>query len=315
MTFTKKCLARTTGAGLVCSDNMIEFANKPLTRMPSRSELGGVLWLLAVPVLLGVVLGANQLRAGAFLPWGLSIVYWTTLSLAAWATLAATTALLTRLLAPWNASAWVSWSCGAVLGSLMARPLLYMIAQIFQPYMQNETLRAMPSASLSWDFLAYFTANWGVIILLWIGACWVRKYVSALVAGSEVARDKTQKTSSMKRESAQPEFLRRAELTDTNLIIALKAEDHYTRIITSQGEKLVLERFGEAVEQLDGACLFGMRTHRSWWVAGSQIKAMVVSGANHSVELSNGLLVPVSRTYLENVRNIVNKNESQRVNP
>lgn len=278
---------------------MTEIARHPLWRIRPR-PLGSGALSIAIPLLLGIILGANQLRAGAFLPWGLSIIYWTALSLAAWGILAATTSLLSRFLAPWNVSEWASWIGGAVIGSLVARPAIYIITNAFQPLMRNEVLRTMPEASLSWEFFVYFVTNWSVIMVLWVATCWLREQLPRRVLGYN-----TPEAVQPGEAKEEPDFLLRAALPDASSIIALKAEDHYTRIISAHGEKLVLEPFGKAIEQLDRAGHPGVRTHRSWWVACDQIEGLQTRGSTQFIALSNGMSVPVSRTYLESARELV----------
>jgi len=83
-------------------------------------------------------------------------------------------------------------------------------------------------------------------------------------------------------------------------IIALEAEDHYLRIHTTLGSELVLMRLSDAIAAIGPE--LGLQVHRSWWVADDAIRAVIRSKQRSRLKLSNGLLVPVGRTYSAAVR-------------
>lgn len=100
--------------------------------------------------------------------------------------------------------------------------------------------------------------------------------------------------------SAAPRFLLRVPTRLGRDLLCLQAEDHYVRVHTALGDDLVLHRFSDAVEELDG--LRGLRVHRSWWIAEDAVQDVVRRDRKTWLLLRNGLEVPVSRTYLPAVR-------------
>jgi len=77
-------------------------------------------------------------------------------------------------------------------------------------------------------------------------------------------------------------------------LIALKAEDHYLRVITDTGNALILMKFTDALAVLNGYP--GVQTHRSWWVASAQLKERSeLNSKDSNIVLSDGTRVPVSR--------------------
>lgn len=77
-------------------------------------------------------------------------------------------------------------------------------------------------------------------------------------------------------------------------LIALKAEDHYLRVITDTGNALILMKFEDALAALNGYP--GIQTHRSWWLASSQLKNLgKLSSSTHSIVIPDGTEVPISR--------------------
>lgn len=83
-------------------------------------------------------------------------------------------------------------------------------------------------------------------------------------------------------------------------LLALKQEDHYLRIYTKLGSDLILHRLSDAVEEL--ASVDGLRVHRSWWVARDAIARTARVNKRTALHLINELTVPISRTYLPQVR-------------
>lgn len=76
-------------------------------------------------------------------------------------------------------------------------------------------------------------------------------------------------------------------------ILALSAEDHYTRIRTTKGEELVLITLRDAIRE--AAPTEGIQIHRSHWVATEQIARVHRSDGKTSVILRDDHNLPVSR--------------------
>lgn len=100
-------------------------------------------------------------------------------------------------------------------------------------------------------------------------------------------------------ESAAAQSRGRIPLALRRDLIALEAEDHYVRVHHAAGSTLILHRFGDALGELDPAS--GLQVHRGWWVASGAVTGTFLRGGKRWLKLSNGLQVPVSRTYLRSV--------------
>jgi len=83
-------------------------------------------------------------------------------------------------------------------------------------------------------------------------------------------------------------------------LLALQAEDHYLRVITATGSDLILMRLADAMRELPATR--GMQVHRSWWVAFSAVQKFGREQGRAALYLSNGVQVPVSRTYMAAVK-------------
>lgn len=100
---------------------------------------------------------------------------------------------------------------------------------------------------------------------------------------------------------ASPGFLDRLPPHLAGELIALEAQDHYLKVHTDRGTHMLLMRLSDAAAQLSDRD--GLQVHRSWWVAGNAIARAETRGGRPLLHLRNGLSVPVSRTYLQAVRN------------
>ena len=83
-------------------------------------------------------------------------------------------------------------------------------------------------------------------------------------------------------------------------IIALETEDHYLRVHAAGGSALILMRMADAVALLDPR--LGAQVHRRWWVAEAAVAGLRTEGQRLSLCLTDGVLVPVGRTFSAAVR-------------
>ena len=83
-------------------------------------------------------------------------------------------------------------------------------------------------------------------------------------------------------------------------LVALSSELQYLRVYTKKGKALILHSLREAVDLLEG--IDGMQVHRSHWVANQHVRRLAREGRNVRLVMSNGLEIPVSRTFKKTVR-------------
>lgn len=100
--------------------------------------------------------------------------------------------------------------------------------------------------------------------------------------------------------AAPPRFLDRLPHGIGRDLVCLRMADHYVEAITTEGSDLVLMRFADAIAELEGAD--GMRVHRSYWVARAHVTGSTRENGRPALCLTGGHKVPVSRTYLPEVR-------------
>jgi hypothetical protein len=82
-------------------------------------------------------------------------------------------------------------------------------------------------------------------------------------------------------------------------VLCLRMEDHYVRVHTLNGSRLVAGPFERVIA---GMTHEGLRVHRSWWVARAAVTGVVADGRNLSLTLRGDLAAPVSRASVARLR-------------
>ena len=95
-------------------------------------------------------------------------------------------------------------------------------------------------------------------------------------------------------------ILERVPLPQRGRLLALVVEDHYVDIMTDKGKALVLMRLADAMRETGDVP--GLQIHRSHWVARDAVVKVHRTDGKLTLELSNGLRLPVSRGYLPAVK-------------
>ena len=98
----------------------------------------------------------------------------------------------------------------------------------------------------------------------------------------------------------QPAFLAKTDGIALENVLALGAEEHYVRVLTSDRSELVYGRFRDVVAEMPEAA--GLQVHRSWWVAEDAVVAARRGARRYELELLNGTTVPVSDRFTQRVR-------------
>nr|WP_210296865.1 LytTR family DNA-binding domain-containing protein [Gellertiella hungarica] len=92
-------------------------------------------------------------------------------------------------------------------------------------------------------------------------------------------------------------LLKRLRPENRGRLVRLEAEDHYTRVVTTAGNELVLLRFADALAELGPAP--GLKVHRSHWVASDQVTSVLRDGGRLMLIATDGVAVPVSRAQAQ----------------
>ncbi|MEM1262560.1 MAG: LytTR family DNA-binding domain-containing protein [Pseudomonadota bacterium] len=101
-------------------------------------------------------------------------------------------------------------------------------------------------------------------------------------------------------DSVLPPFLEQSAVGTVDDVLALQAEEHYVRVIASQGAQLIHYRFGDAINEMPAG--LGLQVHRSWWVAGHAVRSAKRGARRWQLVLDDDLEIPVSDSYVAAVR-------------
>jgi hypothetical protein len=82
-------------------------------------------------------------------------------------------------------------------------------------------------------------------------------------------------------------------------VLCLRMEDHYVRVHTLHGSRLVPGPFERVIA---GMSQEGMRVHRSWWAARTAVTGVVADGRNLRLTLRGDLTAPISRASVAKLR-------------
>jgi len=83
-------------------------------------------------------------------------------------------------------------------------------------------------------------------------------------------------------------------------VLCLQMEDHYVRVHSAAGSRLVLATLSQAMAAVGG--VEGLQVHRSWWVARKAVVRAHREGRQLRLELVNGVDAPVARSAVASVR-------------
>ncbi|KAB2659517.1 response regulator transcription factor [Brucella tritici] len=99
---------------------------------------------------------------------------------------------------------------------------------------------------------------------------------------------------------SSPPLLTRLKPDNRGAILRLSAEDHYTRVVTSRGQELVLLRFSDAVKEVGATS--GLQIHRSHWIADRYVAGLRKANGGFSLLTNDGDLLPISRASQKSAR-------------
>ena len=97
-----------------------------------------------------------------------------------------------------------------------------------------------------------------------------------------------------------PALLERLPLPQRGRLLHLAVADHYVEVTTDRGRALLLLRLSDAIRETEPVP--GLQVHRSHWVALSAVRRATRQAGKPVLELENGVIVPISRSYLADAR-------------
>ena len=207
--------------------------------------------------------------------------YWALALGANWLVCGSLMTLMGRTLrvAPWTRRALVI-ACVSALAALPGTGVVYTAEALFRP--------------------GYIGA--GLLPAIYMNVAVLMFAVSTLVVvvGAKRASSPTEAPVARPGGTGGAAFLRRLPAKVGRDLVCLKMADHYVEVFTTAGSTLILMRFADAVEELEGAD--GLRVHRSHWVARQHVLKASRRNGRTFLQMTGGHQIPVSRGYLADVR-------------
>jgi hypothetical protein len=282
-------------------------------------KLSGEQWrrvsfYVGVPLLLGTYGAMSGLHTGKNIGFVGYLMFYLGHSIIPWWISCFSTLFVTIILAPMRWPLTVRLVLGGTLAGFIVMPYVNWLAEI-------ESIGGPAAGTfsiLSQDFLLYGLQA----MLIWVGVNLLfdrflglprYRYPAATIPGQASVDDSlvheispktlvtnnngsdADKTSTTK-QLAIPAVL---QLAPGNLqpeqLLAMCAEEHYVRLITTEGEFLVYHRFSDAAKEVKP--LNGLQVHRSHWIAAHAIRQVCRSAKKMLVTIDGNHQVPVSRPY------------------
>jgi len=219
-------------------------------------------------------------------------------------------------LRPWRPPLWVPLILGAVFTALVHAPLTLLRDPLFEPFLQpgvvlfpswpwnfQDDRYAMESGlALLGRVLFWLPFNFAIVHLLGFRRLGHDHFFQAPQAINDplplaAPPDGTDN------EPTVALLLRRLPPGIGRDILYLKAQEHYTEVITSQGSALIYMRFSDAVA-LAATGISGVQIHRSYWIAYAAMAGFDRTEGRIFTRLINGETLPVSRTYQARVQGL-----------
>lgn len=279
---------------------------------------------LVLPLAAGIFFGAASAGFQEFQTIGHRIAYLAIFSVVSWGCYGVGSRVSTVLLRPWHPSLLVVLLLGNVIGGFgLWWPLRDLLNLGFEQYLLPGS-RFGPFWPPPMDNLGPYIAITLQGLLWWLLCNWVdfrfrrvprfgfvppqRPAIQASMPGGEVASAMAttvnmESTNAMDPGPAVPRLLGRLpEKLRMAEVIALQAEEHYTKVHTSAGSTLLLLRFSDAILEMEPQP--GLQVHRSFWVSQHAIHRVDSAGRRMVIRMRGGLEVPVSRSYRLQVQGV-----------
>ncbi|MFT6529477.1 MAG: DNA-binding LytR/AlgR family response regulator [Psychrosphaera sp.] len=263
--------------------------NQPIEPFITKTKLkSALIIILVVSVFIGFLspFGMNGLALYK------SILYWMVTCTTGYVIYMPTIYYGNQLLDKFFAIQWLRIVIAGLIASILMSFTLPLINALFFNNLVNYT-------SQFWSLLPKTIVIGGVLTFINLMQGYFKRQKEELITQQKL-NDEFQQQSEQTKNLPLEQFMALLPVDKRGDLYCLEMADHYVKVYTSEGHHLLLMRFKDALTQL--AEFDGLQTHRSWWVSKSAVNALKKEGRKVSLLLANELEVPVSRTYLNDVK-------------
>lgn len=279
-------------------------------------------FFVALPVVFSLHSGIFQTGFGQFLPQRISIYFWASMWLYTWWSCEILLYALTAILRPWNISFPIRILAAGAISIVASRYFTPELLKWFAQFGRNVPLDNFIANSNFFEIahLVNLFGSGAPGLIAWAGSRLIYNHLrvnSDLFQKRDVATLKGRSSgahhhevsptmpSTNKDTAALQEFAKQSTkleavmnklgIQDLSEVLALRAEDHYVRVVLKDRSELISYRFAEV---LDGfSQQDGLRVHRSHWVSRAAVESVSQKGGSLAVKTISGEEVPVSLKY------------------
>ena len=255
-----------------------------------------------VPAFVGIYGALNNWEIQQNMGYGVSLAFYLAHSFIPWWTTCLSTTFLMWAMNRIKPPPLAIMIPGSLIGCFLTLPYTNWVTSVFERNWPTSMsgFGGIPTSPWSGDFLEYMiraTVMWVIVNFVFDRFVGLPRYRYEIPRGYENRAGPAEADTQTEPDTLPlPAFITRLPVrVRLHEILAVKAEQHYIRIITPGRDHMILYRFSDAVSQLDTE--LGMQVHRSWWVAHSAIDGLQQSAKKLQIVLTTGEEVPVSAPY------------------
>lgn len=267
-----------------------------------------LIFYVGIPVALGVSFGLA--RAGMLapaLPRPVSLIYWVALLMVLWLLMDAATRLVSAATVRWRMPLWALLILGGMLETIVGTPYIGLHQRFFASFLPPDTLFAPYFEGEFRDALTsmprWLLQNAGAITL-WAAANYFFDRFVGLPRFARAQPGREQPGPAVvaptPSDSSLSRLMEKLPATARGDVIALSAEDHYVRVVTTRGSALVYGKVTALASSMPPD--WGVRVHRSHWVSRSAARRLHQRDGKYRLTIEGGTEIPVSERYVEVLR-------------
>lgn len=285
-------------------------AEKPALRIRQRTfswSWTHIAYFVGVPLVVATYAGLNNWEIRHALGVWLTLAFYASHAFVPWWFTCACTFLAKHLLSTFRPPWLLLLLLGHIASSLTVLPYTNWITAIFETPLAAEQQHPF-TTYLSLDYWNYLLRA-GVI---WFGINFLfdrflrlplYRYVIPRGYDTGAGTEAPQTIDASDWGDHVPGFIQRLPLMlAPEDVLAIKAEQHYVKVITPDKNYMVLYRFSDAINELSSRP--GQQVHRSYWTHTDAIKAVNAKAKDFYVLLENGEKIPVSGPYQGLIREL-----------
>ncbi|MBT8131871.1 MAG: LytTR family transcriptional regulator [Gammaproteobacteria bacterium] len=266
-------------------------------------------YFVGVPLVIAMYAGLNNWEIRHAVGIGGSLTFYAAHAFLPWWTTCLSTTALKQLLSTWKPPWLLLLLMGHFVGAALVLPYSNWLMGLYESAIAGIGVTHPETRFLSAEYWSYL-ARAGVI---WFGVNFLfDRFIGLPLYRYTIPRGYEAKATTPSSESLvgkdqwpgqMPAFVSRLPnaLSPADLV-AIKAEQHYIKVVGQTKNQMVLYRFSDAVNELPPG--LGTQVHRSYWVKTDAIANVHGRAKDFYLTMTNGEKVPVSGPYQGMIREL-----------